>query len=77
MAFDLDSTNLKVVLRRGKASSLNGDFEEAWQACKALQAAPGAEALQDEIALLMKANRKREALAHKKQKGEFGHVFDH
>jgi hypothetical protein len=63
------------VLRRAKASSLNGDFEDALQACKELQEAPGAEELQDEIALLAKENRKREAMARKKQKSEFGHVF--
>jgi hypothetical protein len=71
----LDPSNLKVVLRRAKASSLNGDFEEASQACKALQEIQGAEELQDEIALLAKENRKREAMARKKQKSEFGRVL--
>lgn len=76
-AFALDPTNLKLVLRRGKASSLNGDFDDAQEAVAALQEASGApEELLAGVAELAAANERRRAQAKRAQKKQFGNLFE-
>ena len=76
-AYELDPTNWKIILRRGKASSLNGDFEEARGACEALLNNEAiSDELQAEASELLAATKRREAAAHRKQKDQFTNFFD-
>ena len=76
-AHELDPGNLKVVLRRGKASSLAGDFDEAQGAASLVLAHAGEEeaALREEAAALARANKVRRAAAAQKQRYEFTNLF--
>lgn len=75
-AFSLEPSNLKIVLRRCRASSLNGDFAEADAACKALLESDASEAVREEAQEIAAANSKREAAAKRKQKAQFSNFFD-
>ena len=67
----MDNSNDKLVLRRAKACSMNGDYEEALEICNALKPiAP--ESMQTEIEALIELNGQRERVAKKKQKAQFG-----
>ena len=76
-AFELDPSNIKVVLRRAKACSLNGDFEEARAVCQLLQ--DSTEGVPDdmkaEAITLLELNKKREAAALAKQRKGFTNFF--
>ena len=68
---EMDNGNDKLVLRRAKACSLNGDYQEANEICNALKPiAP--ESMQTDIDALMELNGQRERAAKKKQKAQFG-----
>ena len=77
-AYELDPSNAKIVLRRAKACSLNGDFEEAHAVCQMLQEAT--EGVTDEVkveaANLIDLNKRREAAALAKQRKGFTNFFD-
>lgn len=75
-AFQLDPDNLKLVLRRGKASSLNGDYDDAAEAVAALrEAAETPEEVRAAAAELAAANERRRAQANRAQKKQFGNLF--
>ena len=66
---------MKLVLRRGKASSLNGDFDAARDACAAIERSDAAETVKAEARTLLATNKHREATARQQQKGSFGNFF--
>lgn len=70
-AFEMDSTNNKLVLRRAKACSLNGDYDEAHEICDALLPLAD-EPMKAGILELIEVNRQRQRAADKKQKAQFG-----
>lgn len=70
-AFEMDNTNNKLVLRRAKACSLNGDHQEAHEICNALLPLAD-DAMKPDIEELIELNRQRERAADKKQKAQFG-----
>jgi hypothetical protein len=75
-AYELDPSNWKIVLRRGKASSLNGDYADAQGACAVLQESNAADDVKAEARELLAANKRREVAAAKKQQGQFANLFD-
>lgn len=70
-AFEMDSTNNKLVLRRAKACSMNGDYQEAHEICNALLPLAD-DSMKPDIEELIELNRQRERAADKKQKAQFG-----
>jgi tetratricopeptide (TPR) repeat protein len=70
-AFEIDNTNNKIVLRRAKACSLNGDYEEAQEVCEALLPIAD-EALKPSILELLDLNKQRQRAAIKRQREQFG-----
>jgi hypothetical protein len=75
-AFELNPGNLKIVLRRAKASSLNGDFDDALTACKMLLESVDAHDLLSEVSALMDLTKRRETAAKHKQKTQFNNFFE-
>lgn len=77
-AHELDPGNLKVILRRGKASSLAGDFDAAaGAAALVLEHASGDDdALRAEAEALVRATKARRAAAAQKQRYQFTNFFD-
>lgn len=67
----MDPNNNKLVLRRAKACSLNGDNEEAHEIFNALLPLAD-ETMKLEIHELVELNRQRQRAADKKQKAQFG-----
>ena len=72
-AFELDQSpsNFKVLLRRARASILNGDYAEADEVLKAMkgQAPPD---MVEEIDKLLAWSQQKARAARKKQRAEFG-----
>jgi Flp pilus assembly protein TadD len=72
----LDENSAKLVLRKGRALTMKGDFEEAEAVLQLAREMEGGEALAEEVDAALLNNRQREKLAAKKQKQQFKNFFD-
>jgi len=72
--FRMDSENAKIILRRGKAKSLGGDFDEAVEDLK--EASRLDPSLQIVVDAVMTKNSQRKRAAFAKQKKQFRNFFD-
>jgi hypothetical protein len=66
---------LQLLLRKSKALTLKGDFEEAEQQLATLEGLEGAAGLAAEVAAARTHNKQKQRAASQKQKGQFKSFF--